>query len=149
MPIISSLLDSDFYKLLMGQVVYFKFPDLWVRYKFINRSDTWFPEGFDEKLKEEINHLSTLRLKEDEKEWLSKQKGINKYYVEWFNKYSFNPNQVKIELKDKRLIIDIEGKWKEAIYWEVALLAIVSELFYKDKTPREDSLPKIVTKSCK
>jgi nicotinate phosphoribosyltransferase len=80
MPIVSSLLDSDWYKLLMGQVVLFRFPDLWVRYKFINRGNTWFPEGFDIKLKEEINYLATLTLTYKEKLWLLKQKGMNKYY---------------------------------------------------------------------
>lgn len=130
--IINSLLDTDWYKLLMGQVVWYKFSDLWVKYKFYNRSDTWFPEGFADKLKEEVNNLSILRLTSEEKNWLLSQKGMTKYYVDWFEKFSFNPNQVKIEQIDKRLSIEIEGKWKESIYWEVPLLAIISELYYKE-----------------
>lgn len=147
--IINSLLDTDFYKILMGNVVYFRFPDLWVKYKFINRDDTWFPEGFDVKLKEEINHLATLKLTEEEKLWLSKQAGMNKYFVEWFSNFKFNPDQVKVELKDKLLNVEIEGKWKETIYWEVPLLAIISQLYYQEtnKYPNlEETKNKILDK---
>ena len=130
--IINSLLDSDFYKFLMGQVVLYQFPDLYVRYKFINRANTWFPEGFDVKLKEEIKNLATLKLLESEKMWLLNQEGMTKYYVDWLGKYSFNPNQVTVKLENKVLEVEIEGKWKETIYWEVPLLAIISELYYKE-----------------
>lgn len=130
--IINSLLDTDWYKILMGQVVLYQFPSLYVKYKFINRANTWFPEGFDVKLKEEIRNLATLKLLESEKMWLLNQEGITKYYADWLSKYSFNPNQVTVKLENKILEVEIEGKWKETIYWEVPLLAIISELYYKE-----------------
>ena len=131
--IINSILDTDWYKIAMGQVVFYQFPQLVVRYKFIDRNNMIYPKDFAIKLQEEINHLSTLRLALEEQEWLSKQVGITKYYLNWFSNYSFNPKQVDIKQDEEgHLSIVIEGKWKETIYWEVPLLAIISELYYKE-----------------
>ena len=82
---------------------------------------------------EEVNKMASLKLTDEEKEWLSKQEGINKYYLDWFSNYSFNPKQVDIEQDiEGHLSISIEGRWLETIMWEVPLLALVSELYYKE-----------------
>ena len=130
---IQSILDNDFYKVLMQQVVFFRFPHLKVEYKFIDRNNTIYPIGFAQKLQEEVNKMASLKLTDEEKEWLSKQEGINKYYLDWFSNYSFNPKQVDIEQDiEGHLSISIEGRWLETIMWEVPLLALVSELYYKE-----------------
>jgi nicotinate phosphoribosyltransferase len=128
--IINSLLDTDWYKISMGQVVLFFFPSATAEYRFILREDVEFPEGFDIKLKEEIAHMATLQLSPTEYEWLASNPNIYRYYLDWFKNYRFNPNEVYIGFENKKLDIRILGSWKSAIYWEVPLLAAISELYF-------------------
>ena len=53
-PIIRSILDTDLYKLTMQQAVIQHFPRLKVRYKFIDRNKTIYPDGFDKVIKEQV-----------------------------------------------------------------------------------------------
>lgn len=130
---IKSILDQDFYKVLMQQVVFFRFPLLNVEYKFIDRNDTIYPIGFTQKLREEVDKMASLKLTNEEKEWLSKLPGINKYYLDWLFEYKFNPKEVTIsEDCNNRLSIRVEGLWLSTILWEVPLLALISELYYKE-----------------
>jgi nicotinate phosphoribosyltransferase len=116
----------------MAQVVYWYFPTTIVSYKFINRGKDKFPQGFDILLKDEIKNLSKLKLIREEKEWLLKQKGIYSQFVDWFSTYQFDPNEVKISLDEKgNLDIKIEGSWLRTIFWEVPLMAIISELYFE------------------
>jgi nicotinate phosphoribosyltransferase len=116
----------------MAQVVYWYFPTTIVSYKFINRGKDKFPQGFDILLKNEIKNLSKLKLTREEKEWLLKQKGIYSQFVDWFSTYQFDSNEVKIKLdKEGNLDIKIEGSWLRTIFWEVPLMAIISELYFE------------------
>jgi nicotinate phosphoribosyltransferase len=116
----------------MSQVIYFNFLDASVKYKFINRNkEDKFPRGFDKRLRKEIRHLATLRLTQYEKDWLLKQNSIYPEFVDWFEKYRFNPKEVKVKLVKGDLQVEIEGSWLRTIFWEVPLLAIISELYYK------------------
>ncbi len=56
-PIISSLLDTDLYKLTMQQAVISKFPDVNVKYKFFDRNGNKYPPGFENKLHQEISMI--------------------------------------------------------------------------------------------
>jgi len=126
------MLDTDWYKITMGQVVHFFFPKVEVKYKFILRSDVKFPDGFDKKLQAEIYHLATLKLSPSEYDWLSKNKTMYNYYLQWFSTYHFDPAEVKISFENNKLGITIEGLWERTIYWEVPLLAIISELYFQE-----------------
>jgi len=66
-PIIKSLLDVDLYKLTMMMAVLKKFPYAKVRYSFINRGKTKFPEGFAEELRKQIKHMENVKLTLEEK----------------------------------------------------------------------------------
>lgn len=129
---IKSLLDTDWYKLTMAQVIFYRFPGLKVRYKFLCRDTSiHFPKGFDTELKEQIVNFSYLGLTMSEKEWLLRQKGMTKYFVDWFSNYHFNPDEVNVRLNNGKLEIDIEGSWLTTIFWEVPLMALISELYFK------------------
>lgn len=129
--IIQSLLDSDLYKLTMGQVVFFDFPNVWVSYSFTNRGGTEFPPGFADALNMELRELSYLRLKSNEARWMYKLPYFRKAFVEWFSGYSFDYNEVSISQNKGNLSINIDGYWYRTIHWEVVLMAMVSELYFK------------------
>lgn len=129
--IIKSLLDTDLYKLTMGQIVFFDFPNVWVNYSFTNRGGTQFPPGFANALKNELLELYYLRLSPVEKHWLYKQSFFKSAFIEWFSQYNYNYNEVDITQNDGNLAINIHGYWYRTIHWEVVLMAIVSELYFK------------------
>ena len=129
-PIIRSILDTDLYKLNMGCVVFHLFPRAQVIYEFINRGNTPFPEHFAEELQHQINLMSGLALTPDEKQWLGTIPYIRPTYVEWFAGYRFNPSEVTITQTRGVLTIKISGPWYRTIYWEVPLMAAISELYF-------------------
>lgn len=127
---IKSLLDNDQYKFNMCQVVFHYFPEVQVKYKFIDRNNQDYPEGMADAVKEEIKYLSQLKLTKNEKVFLSHHH-MKPDYLDWLETFQFNPEQVEVKQVDKKLNITITGPWKETIFWEVPLMAIISELYYK------------------
>jgi nicotinate phosphoribosyltransferase len=130
-PIITSLLDSDWYKFSMGQVVFHQFPHADAVYRFYNRGKTQFPPGFADALKKELKYLSKVRLSNEELMWLDEQGVLKHDYITWLENYRFKPEQVVIEQTGGDLVIIVEGPWVETILWEVPLMAIISELYFK------------------
>ena len=131
-PINESLLWTDLYKLTMGQIAFLEFPEVYVRYEFVNRGKTKFPPNFAHRLKDQIQMMADLSLKEDDNNYLKdKCPYLTEEYRDWFGKYSFNPEEVEIEQKDGDLNVNIEGPWARTIYWEVPLMATISELYYQ------------------
>ena len=129
--IIKSILDSDLYKFSQMNAVAKLYPNAKVRYSFINRGQTLFPKGFADRLKEEINFMSLLKLGYDEEMYFKKRcPFLDPVYFDLLRGYRFDPDEVQINQLDGNLSVEIEGYWYKAILWEVPLLAIISELFY-------------------
>lgn len=129
-PIITSMLDGDLYKINMGSVVFHLFPRAIVEYTFFNRGKTEFPKGFAEALISQVNLLANVALTDDEAEWLKKIPYMRPTYVEWLKGYRMNPKEVTITQVNGYLCIKIRGPWYRTIYWEVKLMAIISELYF-------------------
>lgn len=134
---ITSILDNDFYKFTMQNAVISLFPRAMVRYEFINRDNTKFPEGFDKELKKYINEMKKLKLTQSEQKFLSdRYYFLPPTYLDFLKGFRYNPDEVNVSLKNGELKIIIEGYWYRTILWEVPLLAIVSELYFiKTKQP--------------
>jgi len=140
MKIIRSILDNDIYKFTMGQAVNQKFPNAWAKYKFINRGGTKFTESEHAEIALNIDRLSDLWLTENEFEWL---KGTCPYlspvYLDFLREYSYDQNEIKITLDKEtgELSVEIEGPWYRTIYWEVPVMAIISEVYNRtSKQPK-------------
>lgn len=130
-PIIKSILDDDFYKLTMGAVVLHNFPNAQVEYQFINRDKTPFPKGFDVELRHQIELLARLELSQKEESWMKTIYYMRPTYAEWLRGFRMNPKEVQIEQIGGDLKIRICGPWYKAIFWEVKLMAIISELYFR------------------
>lgn len=133
-PLINSILDNDLYKFTMMNAVIQHFPRALVKYKFQERTNKLlFPYGFANELKIQIKHLSTLSLTQEEEKWLKKTCGH--YFAPTFfiflRGYRYNPEQISINQENGKLNIEIQGPWHEVILWEVVLLALISELYFK------------------
>jgi nicotinate phosphoribosyltransferase len=129
---LSSLLDNDFYKFTMQHGVINLFPKAKARYQFINRGKHVFPKGFAEALRDCINAMASVRLTMEEKQYLASTcPYLDPTYLDFLQGYCYNPEEVEIEQDGDNINIFIEGYWYRTILWEIPLLSLVSELFYK------------------
>lgn len=131
--IITSILDTDLYKLSMQFAIIKKFPNAEVEYTFVNRGKTEFPNGFDYELRKEIESMRGLRLTRDEKDFLQEKCGsyLDRPYLDFLKGYQYDPSEVGVVLKDGELNIIIRGYWYRTVLWEVPLMALISELYFK------------------
>ncbi len=133
MGIIKSLLDNDLYKFTMMNAVFSLFSRQIVRYKFIDRNNISYPDGFDKDVMGEIKKMENLRLSKDEKGYLMEKLGtfLPPTFIDFLEGYKFDSNEIKVWLdKDNKLHLTIEGYWYRTILWEVPLMAIISELYF-------------------
>lgn len=129
---IKSLLDTDFYKLSMQMAVLQHYPIENVTYKFTNRNTSMkFNGAAYNAIIDNITALATLRLTEDEFNYLKQYKFLKINYLEYLRNYEFNPDQVEVKFLDGDLDITIRGLWHETILWEVPLMAIISEAYFE------------------
>ncbi|QIK16595.1 nicotinate phosphoribosyltransferase [Blattabacterium sp. DPU] len=142
--IVSSLLDNDFYKFTMQNAVIKLFPFAKAKYEFINRGSHPFPKNFAKILKENLNKMAYLKLSNEERIYLEKYcPYLDSSYLDFLNKYQYNPKEVNILQKGENIQMHIEGLWSSTILWEVPLMAIMSELYYKLTGARKISEKKI------
>jgi nicotinate phosphoribosyltransferase len=149
MVTLPSILDNDFYKFTMQQCVVKLFPRARARYKFINRGQHAFPPGFADALKASVDSMSALCLGKEEKEWLAQTcPYLDPVYLDFLQGYRYDPSEVTIEQNGSDVEVYIEGYWYRTILWEVPLLCLISENFYRlQKSKRESD--EIITQKTK
>ncbi|MDE3027064.1 MAG: nicotinate phosphoribosyltransferase [Paracoccaceae bacterium] len=133
-PIVRSLLDTDFYKLLMCQSVFRNRPDTNVTFSLINRTKSIrLAELVDEgELREQLDHIRTLRLSRGESTFLrgntfyGKRQMFRPDFMEWFEGLQLPPYH--LEKRDGQFELTFEGKWPEVMLWEIPALAVLMEL---------------------
>ncbi len=129
---INSIIDNDLYKFTMQNAVIKIFPRAKVRYQFINRGKTAFPEGFAEQLRKEIAKMSELALTKNEKGFLKNNcPYLDPTYLDFLAGYRYDPSELGVIQQEDDLQISIEGYWYRTILWEVPLMALISELYFK------------------
>lgn len=129
--IIKSILDSDLYKFTMQQAVIELFPKHYVKYNFINRGKTEFPEGFDLRLRQELKKMEQLVLTPSEALYLRLNLDFFKpTYIDFLKSYRYDSSEIGITQDGGKLTITITGYWYKTILWEVPLMALISELYF-------------------
>ncbi|MDW4550106.1 nicotinate phosphoribosyltransferase [Defluviimonas sp. D31] len=133
-PIVRSLIDTDFYKLLMCQSVHRNRPDTTVTFSLINRTKSVpLAKLIDEgELREQLDHVRSLSLTRGESTWLrgntfyGKRQMFSPAFMEWFEALRLPPYH--LERKGDQYELTFEGKWPEVMLWEIPALAILMEL---------------------
>lgn len=133
-PIVRSLIDTDFYKLLMCQSIFRNKPDTDVTFSLINRTKSIrLADLVDEgELREQLDHIRTLRLSRGESTWLrgnmfyGKRQMFRSDFMEWFEGLQLPPYH--LEKHDGQYELTFEGKWPEVMLWEIPALAVLMEL---------------------
>lgn len=133
-PIVRSLIDTDFYKLLMCQSVFRNKPDTTVTFSLINRSKhIRLAELIDEgELREQLDHIRSLSLSRGESTFLrgntfyGKRQMFRPDFMEWFE--NFRMPAYHLEKRDGQYELTFEGKWPEVMLWEIPALSVLMEL---------------------
>lgn len=133
-PIVRSLIDDDFYKLLMCQSVLRNRPDTTVVFSLINRSKhVPLAKLIDEgELREQLDHVRSLSLSRGESTWLrgntfyGKRQMFSSSFMEWFE--NLRLPAYHLERKGDQYELTFEGKWPEVMLWEIPALAVLMEL---------------------
>ena len=128
--IVRTLLDTDLYKFTTSYAYIKLFPYAMGKFSFHDRNETEYTEEFLERLKNEIDKLSRLRLTEEELEYMTRNcRFLPRVYWEWLSSFRFHPDKIKIHLDEAHhLHIEVSDFLYKATLYEVPLLAIVSEI---------------------
>ena len=133
-PIVRSVLDTDFYKLLMQQTIFRRKRDVAVRFGIINRSfHIPLASIIDHvELREQLDHIRSLRLSRGESTWLrgnmfyGKRQMFSPDYIAWLEEFRFP--EFDIERRGDQYRIAFSGPWVETTMWEIPALAVIMEL---------------------
>lgn len=134
--IIGSMLDNDVYKFYVQKAIlsYHRSANVSARYVFQDRRPYGkFNQEFATRLAGEIDGMARLRLTDTEADWLlQRQSFLGRQYLEYLRNYRFNPDEVDFSVADGNLTLEIVGdSWARCCLWEVPLLAIISELYFR------------------
>ncbi len=139
--IIQSLLDTDLYKFTMMQVVLHHFPQAQVEYRFKCRNANVDLTPYIDEIRAEVAHLCSLRFTEGELAYLRGMRFIKSDFVDFLALFHLNEKYVSIEPAPQgngEIEIAIRGPWLHTILFEVPLLAIVNEVYFRRTQPRPD-----------
>jgi nicotinate phosphoribosyltransferase len=133
-PVVRSLLDTDFYKLLMLQMIRHLHGDVRATFALINRSTTVrLADVIDEReLREQLDHARTIRFTKKELIWLAgnsfygKQRMFAPDFIEWLS--HFQLPDYDLRTVDGQFELHFEAPWTHSTMWEIPALTIVNEL---------------------
>ena len=134
-PITRSLLDTDFYKLLMLQFIWKRFPKTTASFSLINRSvDLRLADLIDvEELRAQLEQTKQLRFHKSELIWLAGntfygRRGIfEPAFLEWLER-DFRLSDYELSVEDGQFNLEFRGLWTETTMWEIYALSATSEL---------------------
>ena len=133
-PVTRSLLDTDFYKLLMLQFIWKHYPKTHVQFTLYNRSSSGPVDTFaHEELIEQLDHARNVRFRRSELVWLAGntfygRRGIfEPAFLEWLER-DFRLSDYELSVKDGRFHLTFDGLWTDTTMWELYSLSIINEL---------------------
>ena len=131
--IITSLLDTDLYKFTMMQVVLHQFPGAQVEYKFKCRNPGIALAPFVDEIRSEIRSLCSLSFKESELRYLRSLRFIKSDFVDFLGLFRLNEKYITVTpLPSGEIDITISGPWLHTILFEIPVLAIVNEVYFRN-----------------
>ena len=133
-PIVRSLLDTDFYKLLMLQMIWKMHPDVRTTFSVINRTKSvrLVDEIDEHELRDQLDHARELRFTKKEIIWLAgntfygRKQIFEPEFIAWLA--DFQLPEYHLEKKDGQYELTFAGRWSETTMWEIPALAIINEL---------------------
>ncbi len=140
MAIIKSILDTDLYKFTTSYAYSKLFPRAFGEFVFVDRSNGDYPDGFDERVRQELEKMSELSLTKGEEEFVRKKMPyLPPTYIDFLKGFRFDPSEVEVSLEDRKLKIRATGLLYRVTLWETPILATVSELYFQETEQYPDT----------
>lgn len=137
--IITSLLDTDLYKFTMMQVVLHQFPGAQVEYRFKCRNPGVNLARYANEIRDEIRSLCGLQFQDAELAYLRSMRFIKSDFVDFLGLFRLNEKYITITpLPSDEIDITIRGPWLHTILFEIPVLAIVNEVYFRNTQPVPD-----------
>ena len=139
--IIQSLLDTDLYKFTMMQVVLHHFPGAQVEYRFKCRSEGVDLTPYVGEIRDEVRALCGLRFLKDELDYLRGWRFMKSDFVDLLGLFQLDERFIAVERvagSETEIDIVIRGPWLHTILFEVPVLAIVSEVYFRNTRANAD-----------
>lgn len=133
--IIHSLLDTDLYKFTMMQAVLHQHPAAQVDYRFKCRTPGVDLAQFIEEISREIDALCRLRLREDEVAYLRSLRFIKPDFADFLALFHLDRKYLQLSASTTHpgeIELTIRGPWLHTILFEVPLLAIINEVWFRN-----------------
>ena len=131
-PIITSLLDTDLYKFTMWQAMLHRHPAAQAEYRFICRSRPQYSLApLAAEIQDQIDHLCTLRFRQDELDYLGALRYIKSDFVDFLSLFHFQRRFITVRAEGDDLSIVARGPQVHVMAFEVFVLAIVNELYFR------------------
>ena len=137
--IIHSLLDTDLYKFTMMQVVLHHFPGARVEYRFKCRNPGVDLAQFAGQIRDEVRSLCSLQFRDAELAYLRSMRFIKSDFVDFLGLFRLNEKYINIIPQPSgELEIRIKGPWLHTILFEIPVLAIVNEVYFRNTQKKPD-----------
>src|SRR5690606_7235667 len=138
--VITSLLDTDLYKFTMMQVVLHHFPAAQVEYRYKCRTPNVNLRPYLNEIRDEIRHLCSLRFAQEELDYLRSLRFIKSDFVDFLELFHLQERSIQVTESDDTsgISITVKGPWLHTILFEIPVLAIVNEVYFRNVRKEPD-----------
>lgn len=135
-PVITSLIDTDLYKFTMWQAMLHRHPQTQAEYTFACRNEGAYPVGdLIAEVDRELDHLCTLRFTQDELQYIGGLRFIKTDFVDFLRIFQFQRDFIHSRAEGEKLEIVVRGPQVHVMFFEIFVLAIVNELYFRRFDP--------------
>ena len=140
-PIVRSLLENDLYKFTMWQAFLHSHPGAQAEYTFVCRDTPAYPlASLKNEVESELDRLCSMSFAEDELAYLSSLRFIKNDFVDFLSIFRFQRRFIKVSTAGDKLVIIASGSIVHVMAFEIFVLYIVNELYYRRLPTNENTL---------
>jgi nicotinate phosphoribosyltransferase len=133
--IITSLADTDLYKITMQQAALHHYPALQTTWLYDCRNPGVDLRPILPEIREQIAHVAALQYTEEELRFLSGLSYIKPDFIDFLRIFRMNPDAVEIRETGEKVDIRVHGTWCHRGKWEIYILSIISEIYNRRTYP--------------
>jgi len=140
-PIVRSLMENDLYKFTMWQALLHSHPGARAEYRFVCRNKTAFPlVELEKSVSAELDHLCTLSFTQDELDYLRSLRFLKSDFVDFLSLFRFQRRFIELDTQEGSLRIKAAGPIAHVMAFEIFVLYIVNELYFRKLGGGDDIL---------
>jgi len=131
-PIVSSLLETDLYKLTMWQPMLHQLSANQAQYRFVCRNTPAFPLAeLVQQVREQLEHLCSLSFTADELAYLRTLRYLKSDFIDFLSIFRFQSRFINVRAEGDTLVVEATGPQVHVMGFEIHVLAIINELYFR------------------